>query len=317
MISPLVVVFSVLPVYILILAGAIARRTGIIRREHDEGIMRVVFSAMMPCYILDKLLGAEILRNSSVIVSCIVLGFCIIIINNLLAIGVGRALGLERGTGMRTFALAAGTGNYGYAAAPVVEILWGSSALAILFVHNIGTEIAIWSFGVMLMSGAREIRWRRLLNGPLVAVTVGLLLVVLRLDQHIEGPVREAMSMIGKGAFPVGIFIIGCTMIDMVAEEKPNLKLITGGLLVRLIIAPAVFIGFAKFLPIATELRQVLLVQAAVPASMNSILIARLYGGRPAVAVQIVLFTTAISILTLPWIISLGCRWLELEPLLP
>ena len=54
-----------------------------------------------------------------------------------------------------------------------------------------------------------------------------------------------------------------------------------------------------------------------MPAAMTPIILARLYGGRPAIAVQIVVFTTALSLLSLPWIITLGCRWIGLKPLLP
>ena len=36
-----------------------------------------------------------------------------------------------------------------------------------------------------------------------------------------------------------------------------------------------------------------------------------------AIAVQIVVFTTALSLFSLPWIITFGCRWIGLKPLLP
>jgi predicted permease len=54
-----------------------------------------------------------------------------------------------------------------------------------------------------------------------------------------------------------------------------------------------------------------------MPAAMAPILLARMYGGRPAIAVQAVVFTTAASLVTLPWVISIGCRWIGLKPLLP
>jgi len=41
-----------------------------------------------------------------------------------------------------------------------------------------------------------------------------------------------------------------------------------------------------------------------------------LYGGRPAIAVQIVVCTTALSFISLPWIILLGCQWIGLHPVL-
>ncbi len=67
----------------------------------------------------------------------------------------------------------------------------------------------------------------------------------------------------------------------------------------------------------AVELQQILLVQAAMPAALVPILLARLYGGRPGVAVQIVIGTTVVSIFTLPYIIFYGIKFLELTPLTP
>lgn len=316
MISPLDVVQSVLPIYLLIVAGAAMRRLGVVNKSHDEGVMRVVYMIMLPCYMLDKILGSEVLKSGSVVVSSIALGFFMILVGVSIGAVVGRLIGLERGTGMRTFALASGSQNFGFTAAPVVEVLWSTGTLAVLFVHNIGVELAMWSAGVMIMSGGGGVHWRKLVNGPVIAVGCGLLLVALGWDSYVTGPPRKALSMIGVGAFPLAIFITGCTIMDLVVAERPTLRIILGSSLVRLVLAPAAFLTAARFLPIATELREVLVVQAAMPAAMTPIMLARMYGGRPAIAVQIVVFTTALSLLSLPWIITLGCEWIGLKPVL-
>ncbi len=317
MISPAAVGASVLPVYLLIVAGAVLRKVGIIQKEHDEGVMRVVFSVMLPCFILDKILGSEVLKSGAAVSSAIMLGFAMIVVGTVIGLAIARLMGLERGNGMRTFALASGCQNFGFTAAPVVESLWGGSALAMLFVHNIGVESAMWSLGVMMMSGERGFNWRRLMNGPIFAVTIGLLLVAIGWDDQITGPARKAVSMIGVGAFPVAILITGCAMIDLVGAEKPTWKIVIGSSIVRLALAPFAILAAAKYLPISTELRQVMVVQAAMPAGMTSIILARIYGGRPAIAVQIVIATTVLSLLTLPWIITWGSIWIGLKPLLP
>jgi predicted permease len=306
-----------MPVYLLLVAGAVLRKTGTLRREYDDGIMRLFFTVMLPCFILDKILGSSILKSGSAVTWAIMSGFGFIIAGILIGLVVGRLMGLEHGNGMRTFALASGCQNFGFTAAPVVETLWGGSALALLFVHNIGVEMAMWSVGVMMMSGERGMKWRRLINGPIIAVAIGLLLVSLDLDDQFTGPARKAMSMIGVGAFPIAILITGCSMIDLVGSERPTWKIVLGSSLVRLVLAPFAILAAAKFLPISTELRQVLVVQAAMPAGMTAIILARIYQGRPAIAVQIVIATTLLSFITLPWIITWGCQWIGLKPLLP
>jgi predicted permease len=317
LITPTTIILSVLPVYFLIIGGAVLRKTGTLKREHDEGIMHVIFSVMAPCFILDRMLGVEILRNNQTLATGIGLGFLLIIAGIGIGYLIGKAMGLAPGNGIRTFTLTSGCQNYGFTAVPVVEILWGTSAVAVLFVHNIGVEIAIWSVGVMIMSGERGLRWRRLINGPIIAVVIGLFLVFLRIDHLVTGPIRNVISMIGIGAFPLAILMTGASIIDLVGAEKPTWKIILGSVLVRIILAPAVIIACAKWIPMAPELKQVLLVQSAMPAAMTPILLAKIYGGRPVVAVQIVIATTIVSVFTLPYIITYGMRFLELTPIKP
>lgn len=317
MISLWDVLVSVLPIYLLMVVGAILRVTGVLRKEHDDGVMRVVYVVMLPAFMLDKILGSEVVRSGPVVFSSIGLGFGLMLAGTLVGLVVGRLIGLERGTGMRSFGLSAGCQNFGFTAAPVVEILWSTGALAVLFVHNIGCEIFMWTCGVAMMSGKGGISWRRFINGPVIAVLCGLWLVFMGWDVHITGPVRKGLSLIGVGAVPLAVVIIGCTIVDLVGAEKPTAKIILGSALVRLILAPMLFLAAAKFLPIAAELRQVLVVQAAMPAAVTPIILARMYGGRTAIAAQVVVFTTGLSLFSLPWIITFGCRWVGLSPQLP
>jgi predicted permease len=316
-ISPADVVASVLPVYLLLAGGAVLRRTRVLRQEHDDGVLRVVYTVMLPSFMLDKILGSEVLRSGPVVFSAIALGYGLMGAGVLIGLLAGRAIGLEKGTGMRAFGLGAGSQNFGFTAVPVVEILWGAGALGVLFVHNIGCELLMWTVGVAVMSGAGGISWRRLVNGPVLAVCAGLLMVALGWDVHVTGPARTALSMIGAGTVPLAVLITGCTIMDLVGAERPTMKIILGSSLVRLVLCPALILASAKFLPLATELREVLVVQAAMPAAMTPIMLARLYGGRTAIAAQIVVFTTALSLFSLPWIITFGCRWIGLNPVLP
>lgn len=317
MISPGAVIISVLPVYLLIFAGAAFRKTKIIRPEYDDGVMRVIYNAMFPCFILDKILGHEVLRSGPTVAWGMGLGFTLPLITVAIGWMVARLFGLQKGSGLRTFAIASGIQNYGFTAIPVVQILWGGGALALLFIHNIGAEIAIWTVCVMIMSGDRGFTLKRLLNGPVIAVAIGLLLVMLRLDGAITGPFREAMSMLGAGALPLAIFITGASMADLITSERPSLKMIIASVVVRIILCPIFLLIAAKYLPIPNELKQIIVVQAAMPAAMSTVLIARLYNGRPAIAIQVIIATTLVSIGSLPWIITWGCEWVGLKPLLP
>jgi hypothetical protein len=81
----------------------------------------------------------------------------------------------------------------------------------------------------------------------------------------------------------------------------------------RLGVLPLCVIVLAKFLPCSVELKRVLVVQAAMPAAVSPIIIARLYGGHPPTAVQIVLGTTALGILVIPLWLRVGFEWVGIS----
>lgn len=318
------VLAAVLPVYFLILAGALLRRLGVMTRDQDEPVFRLVFSVLYPCLILDKIMGSESIREPASVLWGIGLGFGLTVLGFAGAWLAAGAMRLQKGAGKRSFALSAGVQNFGYTAIPVVQQIWPAGAMAMLFVHNLGVELAIWSVGVMLISGEKQVPWRRLVNGPVISVLLGLVLVGTGLDHFltngadggavhaIGGPIRKAMSWLGAGAFPVAILITGAVMMDLVAEERPSPKIVLGGCVVRLAILPFLLLAAAKFLPAPLALKQVLVVQAAMPSAMVPIMLAKIYNGRPGVAVQVVIATTIVSLVTLPFVIVWGTRWCDL-----
>ena len=98
-------------------------------------------------------------------------------------------------------------------------------------------------------------------------------------------------------------------LFDLSGKERLDPKITIGACLVRLLIMPIVILSAAKFLPIAVALKQVLLVQAAMPAAVTPIILARHYGGSPGVAVQMVLATSALALITIPIWISWGVQF--------
>ena len=64
---------------------------------------------------------------------------------------------------------------------------------------------------------------------------------------------------------------------------------------------------FAAWMPgLSTELRQVIVIQAAMPAGIMPIVLSRHYGGDASVAIKVVLATTLASIVTMPLWIRIG-----------
>lgn len=309
-----------MPIYLLALIGVFLRRSGALTRETDAGLFRVVVHCLYPCLILDKTLSNELVRQPSVVLSGIGAGFGFVMTGFLVAWLVARAIGLETGAGRRTFTLGAGVQNFGYTAIPLLMVLFvGDRTLGVLFVHSLGVEFAVWGVGLIILTGgASKESLKFLVNGPIVAVVLGLVLAYTGGWRFFEtgehgGPLagqilRQVIGWLGASAFPVALILIGATMIDFAKAEKFSMKIGLGGILVRCVIMPAIMILVTSRLPLVVELKQVLLVQAAMPAAVTPVILARNYGGRPGVAVQVILATSVAALVTIPIIIAVGMK---------
>lgn len=304
----------VLPVFVVIAAGAGARRLGWLRAEADESLLKLVVNFLYPCLIFDNVLGNEALRVPGNLLAGPVLGFVTMGGGILVAYAVARRAGLAVGAGLRTFAFGVGIFNYGYMAIPLVEELFGRETLGVLFVFNVGCEAAIWTIGILMLSGVslRE-GWKRVLNPPVYALVLAVVLNLSGGAEWLPSILRQSVRMAAGCAVPLGLLVIGATLVEYLAEPRllVDRKVTPLSCALRLGLIPLGMLGLAVFLPIPEELKGVLVVQAAMPAGILPIVIARHHGGRPVTAVQVVLGTTVVGLFTVPLWLRVGLGWIQ------
>ena len=273
--------------------------------------MVLAIHVFCPCLILDKMLAAEVLRDPMVLFSSAGMGFGLIVLGALLAYLIAPLVGLKLGGGRRTFAVSAGLQNYGFIAIPLVAYLYpdNDDVMAVLFTHNLGVELAMWTVLLMLLSGVLSPSWRVFLKGPIVAVLVGILVMQTGTEQYVPSTVIGLFSILGACAIPLSLLLVGTALHDLMGKMKFDWRVGSGAVLARLALIPIVILICAKYLPLGTELKQVLVIQAALPSGMFPIVLSRHYGGRTDVAITAVMATTIASLLTMPLVIAFGKYW--------
>ena len=273
--------------------------------------MKLALNFFVPCLILTMIPGNPALQTASSAVWAIVLGFAVIVIGFGVAFLISRITGMRKGEGLRTFVISCGIQNYGYLPIPILAELFpdDSGPSGLVFVHGIGVELAMWTVGLAILNG--KAGWRSAINGPFIAVITALILNYTGTYQYIPGILSTVMEMMGKCAIPLSIFMIGATMGRFFEREVLNDAVRTAlvSVFVRIILLATMILAAAKYLPLTDDLKKLLVVQAAMPAAIFPILIARLYGGRPQVAIQVVLATSVVSIVSAPFVIAYGMQW--------
>lgn len=305
----------VLPVFALIAIGVVVRRIHWIEGEAETSLIRLVVNLCSPALIFESVAGNAALRSPGNLVLPPLVGFGITLCGIRAGLMVARAIGLHIGTGLRTFALAVGITNYGYLPLPIMEGIWGPESRGVLFVHNVGVEAAIWTVGLLVLSG-ESLRdgWRKLVSPILVTLLLAIACNLAGVTPHLPKVATDAIHSLGVCGIPLGLIMTGVSLANFLDEPRHlfDAKVAGAAAALRLGVLPVALILVAKYLPCSVELKRVIIVQAAMPTAMVSVIIARLYGGHPRTAVQITLGTTAVAILTIPLWIRAGLAWVGL-----
>jgi len=310
-------VFSaVLPIFFVIGAGALARRLGWLDTEADRSLMTVVVNLLYPALIFSFILGNDALRQPSNLILPPLVGLTTVIGGFALAMLVARKFKIGNQKECRTFAFTTGIYNYGYFPVPIIALLFDRETTGVLLVHNLGVEVAMWVLGVGFILSRNDPKsiWKRVFSGPVIAILIAVPMNYFKIDQHLPNSALETVNLLGQCAIPLGLLLIGATFVDLAKEMKISSRLkipITASVL-RLGILPAAFLFIAFILPLSTELKCVVAVQAAMPCGVFPIVLARHFDGSAEVALKVVLGTTMISFLTIPLWIAIGIKLLDL-----
>ena len=312
----LTVLTAVLPVFGIMGIGLLLRRRGWLSADADASLMRVTINLLLPCLIFASVLGNAALRRPENLLLPPLVGFGMVALGITISRLFARVAGLQMKPEQRTFAFLTGLQNYAYLVIPLCVSLFDAGTTGVLFVHNVGTEIAMWTLGVTVLTGSGlSGGWKKILNAPLAALLLALALNFLGMVWMPPAPVEfigkiilTAVHWFGQSAIPLALLLIGAIVADHLAEARGGqaLRVVAVAALVRLAIMPILFLLLAKFLPCSVELKRVLVLQGAMPSAVLPIVITKHYGGDARTALQVALGTSLIGLATIPLWIHFG-----------
>jgi predicted permease len=174
--------------------------------------------------------------------------------------------------------------------------------------------MAMWTLGVMVMSGGAARDWRKLLNAPLFAIVIAIIVNALGWDVHEPQVVSTSIHWLGGCAIPLALILIGAIMADHIGDfhSAHGWRVMGVGVALRLGLLPLAFLLVAKFIPMTTEHQRVLVLEAAMPTAVFPVVLSKLYKGDPATAMRAVLSTAVVSLVTIPLWIKVGMKWVGL-----
>lgn len=201
-------------------------------------------------------------------------------------------------------------GNVGFLGIPMLVLLLGEAAIGTVMLVLAVDLMVFGSLIVILITGSRDGRMSLgmlrtvglgLVSNPMiVSITLGLIWSTLRIP--IPAPINEFLALLGAAATPGALFAIGASLASKSAERVS----VAGWLsLCKLVLHPAA-VAVAGLLVFSVDpyAAGVMIAAAALPVAGNVYILAQHYGVAPQRVSASILISTAISVLTVSFVIA-------------
>lgn len=289
----------VLPVFIVAGMGYL------LKRHLDLAIAplnQTVLYVLMPAFIFTSLLPVDFRSEEPLRITAF--AFLLAIVMLLIGFAVARAARLDRPTA-NALALTAALPNLGNYGLSVVLLAFGQPGLAagtlllaVQMLYGLALAVFIASSGSAPLGRAVAEVFRQ----PVIYAVVAALALNLA---GITPPefVMSALTLPSQAAIPVMLIVLGMNVAGTSGIEQP--ALVSLAVFVRLVVGTLVGWLLAVALGIDGVARDVMIVGAAMPTAVFTILTATRYNARPRFVGDVVVVSTLVSIVTVTVVLAL------------
>lgn len=199
--------------------------------------------------------------------------------------------------------------NFGFMGNAVVKALFPHMFMEyLIFTLPLWSLIYLWGAPVLLMGDdtARQSvanRLKSFLNPMLVSMFLGMFIGVSGIS--VPGFLSSAISSAGSCMSPVAMLLTGMTIARHEPRKILSIKSVYLVSIIRLILFPALFLGFLTIMPLPRTFAACAICSLAMPLGLNTIIIPSAYGKDTSVASGMTLVSHVLSCITIPLIIML------------
>lgn len=192
--------------------------------------------------------------------------------------------------------------NCAYMGYPIITAALGAEALLYAVLYSAAFNLLTWTLCAYFFGGCRAVQPRYLFRNPsLIAVLFGFVLLIT--GWRLPTFLNDALSALGATTTPLAMFVIGARLTTLRPAHLRDTRLLLACLL-RLVILPLPVL-LLKLTPLSSTLVQVLYLCVAMPSAALTAMQAEQYHCDRDLASRGVALSTALSLVTIPLMLTL------------
>lgn len=289
----------------MILVGFIIDEKGWFDDKSRGLLAKLVTQVALPCYMLytitQRFTAADLLKmlpalRFPALSMVILLG---------IATGVARIFAVRqdrRGLFISMFF----NSNTIFVGLPINQALFGDASIPYVLIYYMCNTTFFWTLGTYLIQrdGEGEAQFdlktslKKVFSPPLMGFLLGLVLVMLQIK--LPAFLASDLQYLGNLTTPLSMIFIGLSVSHVGVKQlvlgKEQLLILLG----RFLVAPLLMASIVYWVPLPSLMKQVFIIQSAMPVMTNAPVVARLYGADSDYAAVMVTETTLATMVVIP-----------------
>ena len=289
----------------MILVGFIIGEKGWFDDKSRGLLAKLVTQVALPCYMLytitQRFTAADLLKmlpalRFPALSMVILLG---------IATGVARIFAVRqdrRGLFISMFF----NSNTIFVGLPINQALFGDASIPYVLIYYMCNTTFFWTLGTYLIQrdGEGEAQFdlktslNKVFSPPLMGFLLGLVLVMLQIK--LPAFLASDLQYLGNLTTPLSMIFIGLSVSHVGVKQlvlgKEQLLILLG----RFLVAPLLMASIVYWVPLPSLMKQVFIIQSAMPVMTNAPVVARLYGADSDYAAVMVTETTLATMVVIP-----------------
>ena len=289
----------------MILVGFIIGEKGWFDDKSRGLLAKLVTQVALPCYMLytitQRFTAADLLKmlpalRFPALSMVILLG---------IATGIARIFAVRqdrRGLFISMFF----NSNTIFVGLPINQALFGDASIPYVLIYYMCNTTFFWTLGTYLIQrdGEGEAQFdlktslKKVFSPPLMGFLLGLVLVMLQIK--LPAFLASDLQYLGNLTTPLSMIFIGLSVSHVGVKQlvlgKEQLLILLG----RFLVAPLLMASIVYWMPLPNLMKQVFIIQSAMPVMTNAPVVARLYGADSDYAAVMVTETTLATMVVIP-----------------
>lgn len=289
----------------MILVGFVIGEKGWFDDKSRGLLAKLVTQVALPCYMLytitQRFTAADLLKmlpalRFPALSMVILLG---------VATGVARIFAVRqdrRGLFISMFF----NSNTIFVGLPINQALFGDASIPYVLIYYMCNTTFFWTLGTYLIQrdGEGEAQFdlktslKKVFSPPLMGFLLGLVMVMLLIE--LPAFLASDLQYLGNLTTPLSMIFIGLSVSHVGVKQlvlgKDQLLILLG----RFLVAPLLMATIVYWVPLPSLMKQVFIIQSAMPVMTNAPVVARLYGADSDYAAVMVTETTLATMVVIP-----------------